>query len=638
MINCVKRLVSAALLLIMLVSLVPVTATAAQVFEGEDKVIVVIDPGHGGHDPGASKNGVTEEIWTLAVAKELKKILEENGNFIVHMTRTSDTYLTVSERGIIANEKNADLLFSIHFDSNGSAGVSGTTFITSIFDKYAAVGLGEKVLTELKNQVGLPKRKILRREDDAGYYWNAEKQWDCQDPSLGTLSDYYGIPTWGAKFGYKGVIVEHGFVSSKSDTDLIKKAGAKAIAAADAKAIIDYYTKHTHTYQSAPTMDYPSNCTFVGKQSVKCTTCGHRKNITNLEAAPDNHYWINEERQNATCGNDGYIYHECRITLNLIEKKVPGYKEHKETINLEAEEHEYEIVDSKKVTHAVDGYNKHECKKCGHTYTETIKCEGHTWFVSKDVKPTCTKAGKIVRACRGCDETKTETVKALGHSVKFSIEKEPTCTAVGIKAGICSRCDAKETEEIKALGHDMKYTVETEPTCTEEGLEKGACTRCKETEEKPLEALGHNMVEAKRVEPTCEESGYVESKCDRCDHAESTAIDTTGHLKGDDGVCTACGKVLETMPPETDAPAPQVVPADPISVENGSVDQGENKKGNELLAIILIAGAALLAVVFIVVRLIVAKKTTNNEDEAEADEEEEEETTPAEEVPEETEV
>lgn len=641
MIKCVKRICTFLLVLIMAISLVPVTASAAQTFEGEDKIVIVLDPGHGGYDPGASGNGVTEKTWSLAVAREIKAILEENGNFIVYMTRNSDTFLSIAQRGIIANDYNADILFSIHFDASENSSRRGASFITSVFDKHAATSLGNKVLSELSSQVGLKSRGLLRRKDNAGYYWNAEKQWDCQDPYLGVLSDYYGIPTWGAKFGYKGVIVEHGFVSSKADADLIKKATAKGIAAADAKAIIDYYTNHTHTYQSSPTVDYPSNCTFVGKQSVKCTTCGHRKNITNLQADPDNHYWINEVRKNATCGSDGYIYHECRIALNLIEKNVPGYKEHKETVNLKAEAHEYEVTDSKKVTHATDGYTKYRCKKCGHTYTETEKCEGHTWYVTEDVKPTCTEAGKIVRACRGCTETKTETVKALGHDFKYTVEKEPTCTETGTKTGTCTRCDVKETEEIKALGHNMKYTVEKEPTCTEDGTEKGACTRCKETEKKTIEALGHTMEETVVKEPTCEEAGVIENRCTVCEYSEETETEPLGHTKGEDGTCDICGKVLETAPPVTDStgtPAYQTVPVSSVGDDNGTEDGGNDKNGSRLLAIILIAGASLLAILFVVIRVIVAKKAADNRDEETAYGETDEEETSDEEVAEETEV
>ena len=406
-------------------------------------------------------------------------------------------------------------------------------------------------------------------------------------------------------------------------------------AAADAKAIIDYYTNHTHTYQSAPTVDYPSNCTFVGKESVKCTVCGHRKNVTDLAPDPDNHYWVNEVRRNATCGSDGYISHECRIASNLIEKKVPGYKAHKETVYLKAEAHEYEVTDAREVTHIADGYTKYKCKKCDYTYTKTVKAEGHSWSVTEEVKPTCTKDGKIVRACGGCSETETETVKALGHSFKYTVEKEPTCTEVGAKAGKCTRCDAKQSEEIKALGHDMKYTEEKAPTCTEAGVEKGTCTRCKETDEKPVEALGHNMVEISRTEPSCENGGLVESKCDRCDFAESTVIDPAGHQMGEDGSCSICKKVLEATPPETDGGEGvdlQVIPIAPVGEEADPQDQTDAKGNNELLAIILIAGAALLAVAFIVVRLIVVKKTTNNVDEESENESAEDE------VPEKTEV
>ena len=77
---------------------------------------VVIDPGHGGKDPGASGNGVIEKNVNLAVGLELAKVLNARG-FRVVMTRQTDVYLTLQERTDIANAQNADLFVSVHVNA-----------------------------------------------------------------------------------------------------------------------------------------------------------------------------------------------------------------------------------------------------------------------------------------------------------------------------------------------------------------------------------------------------------------------------------------------------------------------------------------------------------------------------------------
>ena len=83
--------------------------------------VVVIDPGHGGTDPGAQANGLVEKVWNLEVAKIVKEKLEEVGLTVI-LTRTTDTYLSLARRAEIANQNGADLFLSIHFNAfNGSA-------------------------------------------------------------------------------------------------------------------------------------------------------------------------------------------------------------------------------------------------------------------------------------------------------------------------------------------------------------------------------------------------------------------------------------------------------------------------------------------------------------------------------------
>ena len=80
------------------------------------KKTIVVDAGHGGKDPGASDNGVTEKNVNLAVALELERELIAQG-FNVVMTRRTDVYLKLQERTDIANEVNADLFVSVHVNA-----------------------------------------------------------------------------------------------------------------------------------------------------------------------------------------------------------------------------------------------------------------------------------------------------------------------------------------------------------------------------------------------------------------------------------------------------------------------------------------------------------------------------------------
>jgi N-acetylmuramoyl-L-alanine amidase len=80
---------------------------------------IVIDPGHGGRDPGAvSPNGTTEKEIVLKISKELKKILKKKG-FTVIMTRDDDSFVRLRDRSRMANNTGAHLFISIHCNGSG---------------------------------------------------------------------------------------------------------------------------------------------------------------------------------------------------------------------------------------------------------------------------------------------------------------------------------------------------------------------------------------------------------------------------------------------------------------------------------------------------------------------------------------
>jgi N-acetylmuramoyl-L-alanine amidase len=85
---------------------------------GKRDIVVVIDPGHGGEDPGAiGPNGLREKQVVLAVAKALKAKIDAQQGFKAVLTREGDYYIGLRDRTVLARKFNADLLVSIHADA-----------------------------------------------------------------------------------------------------------------------------------------------------------------------------------------------------------------------------------------------------------------------------------------------------------------------------------------------------------------------------------------------------------------------------------------------------------------------------------------------------------------------------------------
>lgn len=94
--------------------------------------LIVIDPGHGGHDPGArnTQTGATEKDLTLAVALAARDALLESGRLRVALTREDDRFLALEERFRIAQQMGAALFISIHADASEESAAHGATIYT----------------------------------------------------------------------------------------------------------------------------------------------------------------------------------------------------------------------------------------------------------------------------------------------------------------------------------------------------------------------------------------------------------------------------------------------------------------------------------------------------------------------------
>ena len=94
--------------------------------------LIVIDPGHGGRDPGAiGTTGTLEKTITLAAAQELRRQLEATGRYRVALTRTGDQTISLARRLAFARSHNADLLIAIHADASHNHRARGASVYVS---------------------------------------------------------------------------------------------------------------------------------------------------------------------------------------------------------------------------------------------------------------------------------------------------------------------------------------------------------------------------------------------------------------------------------------------------------------------------------------------------------------------------
>jgi N-acetylmuramoyl-L-alanine amidase len=100
---------------------VPTSSSAAKAIHR-----IVIDPGHGGKDPGAvGPHGIEEKTMNLQIAQMLAEALRERYNYEVLLTRTDDTFIPLERRASLANRQNADLFISIHCNASLSSKLKG---------------------------------------------------------------------------------------------------------------------------------------------------------------------------------------------------------------------------------------------------------------------------------------------------------------------------------------------------------------------------------------------------------------------------------------------------------------------------------------------------------------------------------
>lgn len=200
-----------------------------------ENVVVVLDPGHGGSDAGASANGLVEKNLNLSVALACKKELEEYNGVTVYMTRSTDVYVGLQERANKAKAWGADIFVSLHMNSVSNATANGVEvyYPNSNYNKEVHEK-GRNLAAQIQQQLvslGLGNRNI--KEDPSSVN---------QSYPDGSRVDGYQVIRYNKLNGIPGIIVEHAFLTNSSDAAKLRDPNfVNSLGVADATGIANYF-------------------------------------------------------------------------------------------------------------------------------------------------------------------------------------------------------------------------------------------------------------------------------------------------------------------------------------------------------------------------------------------------------------
>jgi len=198
----------------------------------QGKAVVVIDPGHGGVDPGAlGVSGIYEKHITLAMARELKAQLERSGRYKVHLTRDRDVFIRLRERVAIARQYGADLFISLHADSVNNSQLTGLSVYTlsqnasdgeaqlladkeNKADLLAGIDLSHESTDVANILIDLAQRETMNRS--AGFAGGVVDELGRETSLLGNTHRFAGFAVLKAP-DVPSILIELGYLSNPNE-------------------------------------------------------------------------------------------------------------------------------------------------------------------------------------------------------------------------------------------------------------------------------------------------------------------------------------------------------------------------------------------------------------------------------------
>jgi N-acetylmuramoyl-L-alanine amidase len=226
--------------------------------------VIVIDPGHGGIDPGAvSKAGLKEKHMVFAFAKALRDKLKKSGRYKVIMTRSVDSYVPLRKRVDIGRKNSADLFISIHADSltgryaKSVAGATVYTLSEQASDEEAKSLAAKENRSDIIAGVELPleSNDVTNILIDLAQRETKNLSIGFADTVLASLNGKTKIRKKGRRYaGFRvlkapdvpSVLIELGYMTNPEDVKRLKSSAWRSkVAGAVAKAVDTYFIKRT---------------------------------------------------------------------------------------------------------------------------------------------------------------------------------------------------------------------------------------------------------------------------------------------------------------------------------------------------------------------------------------------------------
>ncbi len=222
-----------------------------------NKPLIIIDPGHGGADPGTvGKKHIYEKDLALSIAKELKKQLIASGKYRVLLTRETDKFIRLSDRVKFARKYRGDLFISLHINSNHKPNIRGVSVYTlskkasdeqtaklaekenqadmiaginfNVEDEQVAFILGDFLMNETMNQSKFFANLVVSKIAEHGIH------------TLHNTHRYAGFAVLKAP-DIPSILIEAGFISNKKDLRLLNNKNHKRKMAKAIQKAIDIY-------------------------------------------------------------------------------------------------------------------------------------------------------------------------------------------------------------------------------------------------------------------------------------------------------------------------------------------------------------------------------------------------------------
>ncbi|MDR0796547.1 MAG: N-acetylmuramoyl-L-alanine amidase [Tannerella sp.] len=254
--------------------------------------IVVIDPGHGGRDPGARGSSVNEKAINLAVALKLGELITANHKDVkVIYTRQTDVFVNLMERADIANRNKADLFISIHTNSvkNRSTVKGAETFTLGLADSEESIEVAKR-----ENAVILEEENYLKRY--GGFDPNSTESYimfdlmqnqfmeqsvvfasEIQKTFASAKRTNRGVKQTGflvlMATGMPSVLIELGFISNKEEQQYMSSAAGQN---QYARSIYSAFNKYKEKYGLKQGVAESSTITTPARQPTSQTTTNNR--------------------------------------------------------------------------------------------------------------------------------------------------------------------------------------------------------------------------------------------------------------------------------------------------------------------------------------------------------------------------